>query len=218
MQTSKWYDKPLHALARGVFTLLFTLIFPVRVQGKARYKGRTGKCLLYANHTTLLDAILVAYLMCPRKTYFMAKSSLLESNGFFTAILTSLGAVAVRRGEPDIMAMKRSLDILNHEAYFTVFPEGTRNKGCRYDLQPFQSGVGLLALRSKAPILPIYIDNHGVKPFHRIDVAVGPEIDLSDLLAHSGGRVNSETIAAATGRMQSTLQAMAVEARKASGQ
>ena len=34
----------------------------------------------------------------------------------------------------------------------------------------------------------------------------------------SGGRVNIETIAAATGRMQSTLQAMADEAREASGQ
>ena len=71
--------------------------------------------------------------------------------GFFTGI----GAIPVRRG--DHRAAQESLDtalhVLESGVAFGIYPEGTRSRDGR--LYRARVGVGWLALKSKAPIVPV---------------------------------------------------------------
>jgi 1-acyl-sn-glycerol-3-phosphate acyltransferase len=66
-------------------------------------------------------------------------------------------AGALRRGQADLTALRRGLEVLAAGQILAVAPEGTRSKDGR--LQPANSGVVLLALHSGAPLLPLV--HHG---------------------------------------------------------
>ncbi|MCH3915108.1 MAG: 1-acyl-sn-glycerol-3-phosphate acyltransferase [Acidaminococcaceae bacterium] len=50
------------------------------------------------------------------------------SSRFFGQLCASLGAFPVKRGEVDLNAMKRALQILKNQEVLGIFPEGTRSK------------------------------------------------------------------------------------------
>ena len=95
----------------------------------------TGPLLVAANHASYLDPI---YLGCviSRPTQYMAKDTLFRGPG---AIRTAMRAL--RSGDALIM-----------------FPEGTRGGGA--DMLDAQKGVGFLATRTGAAVLPAYL--HGM--------------------------------------------------------
>lgn len=64
-----------------------------------------------------------------------------------------LGQVPVHRGRPDRTALHAGLDVLTDGA-LGVFPEGTRGTG---RLETVADGVGWLAIRSGAPVVPIAV-------------------------------------------------------------
>ena len=68
------------------------------------------------------------------------------------------GAIPVHRGEADLTAIKRSLAVLERGHILVVTPEGTRSG--HGHLLPAHPGMVMLALLSKAPILPIACYGH----------------------------------------------------------
>ncbi|NIO68574.1 MAG: 1-acyl-sn-glycerol-3-phosphate acyltransferase, partial [Anaerolineae bacterium] len=70
-------------------------------------------------------------------------------------IVRLYGAFPVRRGEVDLQATRRALEVLRHGEVLLMAPEGTRSKECR--LQPGHDGMTFIALRANAPILPMAI-------------------------------------------------------------
>jgi 1-acyl-sn-glycerol-3-phosphate acyltransferase len=113
---------------------------------------RHGPLIAVVNHTGQVEAPLFYSQLYPRHLSALAKVENWDS-AFLAWIFNLWEIVPVRRGEADMEAMKKSLGILERGYIFGMAPEGTRNRtGVLARAQP---GVALLALRSKAPVLPL---------------------------------------------------------------
>ena len=113
---------------------------------------RHGPLIAVVNHTGKVEAPLFYSQLYPRHLSALAKVENWDS-AFLAWILGLWEIVPVRRGEADLEAMKKSLDVLERGYIFGMAPEGTRNRtGALARAQP---GVALLALHSQAPVLPM---------------------------------------------------------------
>ena len=113
---------------------------------------RKGPLIAVVNHTGKVEAPLFYSELFPRHLSALAKVENWD-NAFLAWIFNLWEVVPVRRGEADLEAMKKSLQVLERGYIFGMAPEGTRNRtGVLARAQP---GVALLGLRSRAPILPI---------------------------------------------------------------
>jgi len=61
----------------------------------------------------------------------------------------------VDRGQPDLGALRMALDVLARGHVLVFFPEGTRSQSGEF--LPAQPGLGMIALRSGAPVVPAYV-------------------------------------------------------------
>ena len=120
---------------------------------------RSGPAILACNHVSYIDPPLIGALV-PRHVYFMAKDEVFAVP-LLGAFLRAIGTFPVRRDRPDVAAVRRALRVLERGDVLGIFPEGTRNRTS--DLrtpQEFRAGVGWLAIRTGAPVLPVAIDGY----------------------------------------------------------
>lgn len=145
--------------------LLYTLIsFLARIAChtllRLRVKGRRfippkGPLIVAPTHSSFADPI-VSTVVVSRHLTFMAKSFLFEPF-FFGWLIRTLGAFPLDTDARELGAIRLSLRLLKQNRAVLIFPEGTRIR--RDGLGRPNAGVGLIACRSGAPVLPIYI--HG---------------------------------------------------------
>ena len=114
---------------------------------------RSGPVILAANHLSIADPVIVAAVL-PRATVFMAKEDLREIPGM-SWVIRNFGSFTVRRGAVDRDAIRRALEALEQGRSLGLFPEGTRSRSGA--LGEPHAGVGMLALRTGAPVVPIGI-------------------------------------------------------------
>jgi len=111
-----------------------------------------GPLILVANHVNILEIPILYTRLQPRPVTGFAAAYRWEK--LWTRwLLDVCGAIPLRRGEADIAAMRKALEMLKAGYIFAVAPEGTRSGHGR--LQEAHPGVVLLALRSGAPLLPV---------------------------------------------------------------
>lgn len=132
-----------------VWALLRALTRPT-LEGGARVPRR-GPLLVVANHASYVDPMLLA-LAVPRPLAFLAKEELFQPAPWGWA-LRAAGIIPVSRGRADRGALEVALRVLRAGGALAVFAEGTRSADGR--LQQAEAGVGLLAARSGAPVLPV---------------------------------------------------------------
>ncbi|HAF08088.1 MAG: lysophospholipid acyltransferase family protein [bacterium] len=169
----------------------YHFLLGTKIKGKIRLKEK--KLILVANHRSFNDPPLIGtFAYSFRRSfdvYLLAKKELFHINPFFTKILKLLHAIPLDRTGMDATAIKEALDALERENYLVIFPEGTRNK--TDELLEGKSGVGYIALKSGAKIVPIFLKNTD-KPFlrqllrlDRIELIVGEPIILPQLRPNS---------------------------------
>jgi len=87
----------------------------------------------------------------------------------------------------DLSELKQMIRVLNDDQVLGIFPEGGAQREHR-ELQPFEPGIGLLARRSGAVIVPVWIEGtpqaktmiwHFLRPSRSV-VAFGSPIRPSD--------------------------------------
>lgn len=143
----------MYGLAKGLFSLLFALLFfGWRVEGRDNLPAEGG-AILCSNHISWWDPPLVGCVV-KRRVHFMAKEELFKIP-ILGSILPALGAFPVRRGTPDRSAIRQALRVLKDGQVLGIFPEGTRSKTGR--LQKAEPGTALLAIKSQAPLVPVAI-------------------------------------------------------------
>jgi 1-acyl-sn-glycerol-3-phosphate acyltransferase len=130
--------------------LLVPLIARLEVNG-LEHVPRHGPLLVVSNHRSFVDPILLPAVF-PRVIVFMAKIELWR-HPIINWLVHQYRAFPVRRGESDTWAMARALQILEHGGAVGIFPEGHRTR--TGGMIPAHAGAGLLALRSRAPVLPV---------------------------------------------------------------
>ncbi|MBC8450313.1 MAG: 1-acyl-sn-glycerol-3-phosphate acyltransferase [Chloroflexi bacterium] len=140
-----------HRLVTSTIKTLTALLCRIDAGQLARVPER-GPLILVANHINFLEVPVLYPRLQPRPVASFAKAETRDTPGLrFLADLW--GAIPIRRGEPDLTALRQGLAALQAGYIVAVAPEGTRSGHGR--LQRGHPGVVLLALRSGAPLLPM---------------------------------------------------------------
>ncbi|MFM2106171.1 MAG: pantothenate synthetase PanC [Chloroflexota bacterium] len=116
---------------------------------------RTGPLIVTVNHLSNSDPILIGPWLGPalgRQLHWVGKEELLRIPLIGWAIAEN-GVIGIRRGEGDIEAFRLAKRVLDEGHVLVIFPEGTRSR--TGGLGRAKAGVGLLAVRTGAPILPV---------------------------------------------------------------
>lgn len=165
-----------YKFVRLILIPIVYILFLPRTIGKSNIQ-ETGSVIIYSNHTSLLDPIILACVL-PRQINFMAKEELFQ-NRFLASFFKNLGAFPVKRSTADISAVKNALRVLRQDDVFGIFPEGTRNNSG--DIKDFARGIASIAHRSKATTIPIAIKG-GYRLFKPIKVVIGKPVDFGNYI------------------------------------
>ena len=181
-----------YQLCVNLFAAAAKLLFFVRIEGKENLPE--GACVIMGNHRAWVDPFFIAIAARDREIRFMGKKEL-WGNRIFAWIASQVRGVPVDRGNADMASIRMSMTVLKAGHTLGIFPEGTRSKG---DVMlPLQGGAAMIALRSKCPVVPVFIDGN-FRLFRRMTVRVGKPVEMDDLLAV---RVTRETCEDLTGRI-----------------
>ena len=145
-----------------------------------------GACLMCINHTAFSDVLVVAA-ASSRQVHYLAKAELFKIP-LLGSLIRALGAFPIRRGASDVQAIKTTLALLKEGKMIGIFPQGTRHPGVDPSLTDVKSGVGMLAHRSKATVVPVFISTkkYRTRIFHRTDVYFGKPITPDELAVEKG--------------------------------
>ena len=139
----------------GSIARLIATFCRLKVYGRENIPDE-GRVLLVANHRSYFDPPLVAFAVKKRPVFFMAKSELFETPILSTLIKHWGNAFPVKRGKPDLRALKTALEIMSGGELVCIFPEGQRAPAGKF-IKP-KWGAGMVAIRAKAPIVPCLIE------------------------------------------------------------
>jgi cytidylate kinase len=176
----------LYAFLHCAGRLLFKLLFRLEVKGKENIP-KVGPVIITSNHLSLLDPPIIGT-ASPRRLSYMALDQVFKY--FLIGNLSRrMGAFPVKKRGVNVDATKTSLEILQDREAVLIFIEGTRSPdGTLLDPKP---GVGMLAYKSLAPIVPTLISGSGralpresklIRP-RKIKVSFGKALD-SERFSH----------------------------------
>ncbi len=112
-----------------------------------------GPLLLVCNHLSNIDPFLFGGYV--RGAMFCMAKRELFTNPAVAWVLAGCNCFPVDRGTADRWALRTSLGILAHGGRLVIFLEGTR--AAAPGMKRAEAGVGFLARRSRAPLLPVAI-------------------------------------------------------------
>ena len=160
---------------RRTFDALYSLVIPVvKLLYPMRSSGREnipdGPALVCANHSNLVDALVVAAAFGKKNfMHFMAKLEL-STVPIIGVILKSCGVYFVDRGRQDIDAIRNTMRFLKRGEKVCMFPEGTRVS--EDNSVEAKTGAVRIASKMKVPIVPVYIPRRK-KIFAKTEVLIG---------------------------------------------
>ena len=165
--------KGLYKFYYALLWIWFGIFYRIHVKGRENVTD--GPCIICGNHTSMADPLIVALKMKNKTGYhytkFMAKAEL-GKIGILRKIAGHL-VVFVNRGKSDLNAIKQTIEHLKEGGNIIIFPEG-RRVDAGEDSEA-KTGVIMMALRSNAKLLPVYISEKRKPPviFGRVDVVFG---------------------------------------------
>lgn len=160
---------------KAAYIFWYLLLFPLaRLIVPCIVKGREnipqGPVIVCANHTNILDPVLIAYAFGHKcQLFFMAKAELFKIP-IVGSIFKSMGVFPIVRGETDINSIRTAMKHLKNGDKIMMFPEGTRVK--EDDLIAAKSGAVRIAVKMKVPVLPVHVSK-GRKAFKRSRLVIG---------------------------------------------
>jgi len=134
------------------FRAWYATYFRWRVFNPERVPG-TGAVILASNHASFLDPPLIGSGL-HRAINYLARESLFRFPGI-GALLRSWNSVPVDRDGGGAAGLRAILDRLLAGGGIILFPEGTRTHDGQ--LQPARSGIGLVVIKSTAPVVPVRV-------------------------------------------------------------
>jgi 1-acyl-sn-glycerol-3-phosphate acyltransferase len=142
---------PRYRLFRGVMIRLCRLLFGYTLHGGDRVPAE-GPLIVASNHGQYADPVLVCVAV-PRRLQWMGKKELFVFP--FKRFFRFIGTFPVDREGGGRGAIRAALAFLAEGWALGIFPEGT-HRGAEAS-KPAKSGVVVLAARSKAPVLPVFV-------------------------------------------------------------
>ena len=170
------------ALVRSIFQGLFKLFFRVHLEGVQNFKKAGKRVLLVANHTSLLDGLLIATFMPNKITFAIntdwAKKWFVKPFGLLVDLypLDPTNPMAIRSLINEVKKNKRVM----------IFPEGRIS--VTGGLMKVYEGAGVVAQKADAKIVPVRINGAQFSKFsylkNKLKTRVFPKISLTILPPH----------------------------------
>jgi 1-acyl-sn-glycerol-3-phosphate acyltransferase len=173
---------PFYLFVGAVSWPVLKTLFRLRAEGEENLPKKGGY-VLAANHNSNFDPWPLGLPLWPdRFLRFMAKSELYWWP--LKHIINAGGGFPVRRGERDVEAMKRAVELAREGHVVAMFPHGTRRrKGLVKRYQPkAHTGAARIALEAGVPLVPAAIG--GTDRLSRLGplrVRYGRPLELDDL-------------------------------------
>lgn len=187
-----------------LFKPLLYLIFRPKIYGNKKALAPKGKAIIICNHLNMLDPVMIA-LVSPRIIHFMAKKELFKSK-LLKLFFKSAFVFPVDRGTADLKSLKQALALLDKGKVFGIFPEGRRMVADRMD--EFELGTAFIAMRSGAPVIPVYLKNDSFDSGKRVKMIVGDPMCAADSVMNVSRRENEVLFMQ---RMKNTMNALKKE-------
>lgn len=176
-----------YRLTASFFRVMLKIYNRLSVRGLDRALSAPFPVIIAANHCSNLDPIVIGAVF-PKRLRYLAKSELFSFAPFGFAI-RALGAVPAKREDMQgaAGALKFLLERIQKGESVLLFPEGQRSTDG--SLKSLEGGVGLLAAKTGAPIVPAFIHgtfqalprgSAGYRPV-KIDLAFGDPIYIGKI-------------------------------------
>ena len=177
--------------------LPMAMVYPTKIVGRKNLPK--GKVIITLNHTSNLDAV-VLILNTWEKKYFLAKKELFVSKAR-SWFLKKMGAIKIDREIADVSAIKEAFKVLKNNKKLVIFPEGTRNKTEELNLQQVKHGAAMIAIKTKTPIVPLWIFNRP-KAFRKTKILIGKPYELDEFY---GQKLSDEVLEKASAKVAEKL-------------
>jgi 1-acyl-sn-glycerol-3-phosphate acyltransferase len=148
-------DGAFVAGVRVVFTLYAKVFHGLRVKPESSDPlPAEGAAIVAANHRSGVDPVLIG-VTTKRRIHFLMAREYYETWGL-RWMFRALGCIPVNRDGNDLGATKAALKLLKEGKVVGIFPQG----GIREADGALEgkAGIALLALRTGAPVVPLFID------------------------------------------------------------
>ena len=136
--------------------------------------------IVASNHTAAADGVIICACM-KNQIRFMGKKELFKVP-VVGAFLKAIGCYPVDRNSSDISALRNTINLLKDNDCVGIFPQGTRCPGVDPATTKVKNGVGLIAARSGAHVLPVCVKSKvgAVKMFRKNYLIIGELIKNED--------------------------------------
>lgn len=145
-----------------ILRALLRTLYRVDIKGLEHYHAAGSRVLIIANHTSFLDAALIAAFM-PHKLTFAINSHIAQK-WWIRPLLSLVEALPLDPTNP--MATKTLIDRLKQDTKCMIFPEGRIT--VTGSLMKIYEGPGMIADKAGAKMLPIRIDGAQYTPLSRL--------------------------------------------------
>jgi len=172
-----------------MFGFFYRTILPVKVHGLENTL-LDAPYILISNHNSLFDPISIGEPIRRYHVRFLGKKEL-EKNPILKKAFAICRMIPVDRHNMDMAAVRSCLKVLKDKQVLGVFPEGTRHK--EGVMQELESGIAMIALRGKAPLLPAYMTSK-LRLFRTTHLYYGQPISVSELAARGINKENCEEL------------------------
>lgn len=175
------YSKLYNALAP-----LITKLFKITAEGVENIP-ECG-CIVASNHIAFTDPILISVAASGRQICFMAKKELFKTP--LAPLIKALGAFPVDRSAANVNSIKTAISLVEDGKALGIFPQGHRRAGKDPRTTEIKDGVGMIAFRSKAPVVPVIIENDKMRTglFKKTHIVFGKPVSYDELGFTDGGK------------------------------
>ncbi len=150
------------ALPKTILRAIFRTLYRFEVKGLENYQKISGNVVIVANHTSFLDATLIAAFL-PDKLSF-AVDTQIATRWYFKPFFKMANILPVDPTNP--MAVKSMINLVKEGKKLMIFPEGRITM--TGTLMKVYSGPAVIAQKADASIVPIRIDGAQYTPLSRL--------------------------------------------------
>jgi 1-acyl-sn-glycerol-3-phosphate acyltransferase len=149
-----------YSLVRIVLRIYFAVYHRLTINGLAELRAflssYAAPVIVAANHESYLDPPLIG-MAFPARMRFVAWDGLFRIP-ILAPLIRTLGAVPVSQEDKNSAAalLRQVIGFIEGGSNVLIFPEGERSPDG--NLMPFQGGAALIAAKTGAPIIPVWID------------------------------------------------------------
>lgn len=181
---------------QGTLRKPFMWLLRVHVHGAENEPEESdGPYIICGNHTVFSDPIFLCAATKKQQPHFMAKKELFKIP-LLGWLIRGLGAFPVDRKSGDVSAIKKSIALLEQGKCVGIFPQGHRYVGVDPRTTEIRHGIGMIAARTHATVLPCYLcmPDYKYKFGRRLDIVIGKPMTYEEYSAGLSGKAEYAAI------------------------